>query len=119
MPKGTNMKIETYRINKKKEKLKGRVIELDKFIKIATTGRSIALKYKKGRVIELHDSFYYDESYWEGTYSSLDDKSFNYMAMCVKLEFVDNETYHNILKYAEESNVLLYHYGLEEKKWHK
>ena len=39
------MIIETYRINKNKKRLKGRSIDLSKFIRIGTTGQSLALQY--------------------------------------------------------------------------
>lgn len=111
------MFIETYRVNKKKKKLKGRTIDLSKFIKIATTGNSIALQYSNGRVIEFFDSFTYTDNYWNNFVNSKNEP-IDYMAFCVDYEFVEDEIYSQILNYAKEKGTLFYHYERDTKVWY-
>ena len=111
------MFIETYRINKNKKRLKGRVIDLSKFIRIATTGSSLALQYKNGRIIELFDDFIYTDSCWYG-FVNKDGEPIDYMAFCIGYEFVEDDIYSKILAYAKEKDILCFHYDRNEKVWY-
>ena len=111
------MIIETYRINKNKKRLKGRSIDLSKFIRIGTTGQSLALQYKNGRVIELYDDFIYTDSCWYG-FVNKNGEPIDYMAFCTDYEFVEDDTYSKILDYAKEKDTLFSHYERNTKVWY-
>lgn len=57
------MKIKIHKFNRDRKKIDIRELDLNKFEKIAPTGHGLALKYKKGRIIELFGEYAFDDWY--------------------------------------------------------
>jgi len=57
------MTFEIYHLNRHREKIKIKEIDINKFEKIGPTGNGLALKYKKGKTIYLGLEYLFDEFY--------------------------------------------------------
>lgn len=57
------MKIKIHKFNRDRKEIGIKELDLTKFEKIAPTGHGLALKYKKGRIIELFGEYVFDDWY--------------------------------------------------------
>jgi len=74
------MIIQTYKLNKKRERIGIKEIDLSKFEKIGNTGSGFALKYKKGKSVFVYDEniFEWYERMQEDNDRAVKNKSFHY-----------------------------------------
>lgn len=96
------MQISTFRLNPKNKKdYDYKFIELDKFEKIGTMGKGLALKYTKAKTIFLYGLYHFDN-----IKMIAENHQKNYDNILKKYRFISDETFDEIYDYAKKKEIL-------------
>jgi len=103
------MNISTFRLNpKNKKEYDFKIIELNKFEKIGTTGKGLALKYTKAKTIFLYGLYHFDD-----IKMIAENHQDNYDHILKKYRFINDETFNKIYDYANKKEILYDYYDGE------
>jgi len=96
------MNISTFRLNpKNKEGYDFKFIEFNKFEKIGTTGKGLALKYTKAKTIFLYGLYHFDDIKMIS-----ENHQTNYDYLLKKYRFISDETFDKVYDYAKKEKIL-------------
>lgn len=100
------MKILTFRLHPKtKKEYDYKSIEVNRFEKIGTTGKGLALKYTRAKTIFLYGLYHFDDMKLIA-----ENHQINYDNIIQKYRFISDETFENIYDYAKKNEILYNYY---------
>ena len=104
------MKISTFKLNPEtKKEYDNKFIEVDKFEKVGTTGKGLAVKYIRAKTIFLYGLYAFDD-----IKLIAENHQVNYDKIIKKYRFISDETFENLYDYAKKNEILYEYY---DRQW--